>query len=118
MSIQAINRDMADAFVDEYEDAFQMTRNGTLKCDKASLIRMATFCNNPTKRFLCELVVAVPLDVVIFEDPGYQGDIGTTNRNKALALKLYGVWSVFYQRLCQTANRQMSADLLPPLLLA
>ena len=78
-------------FVDEYEDAFQMTRNGTLKCDKASLIRMATFCNNPTKRFLCELVVAVPLDVVIFEDPGYQGDIGTTNRNKALVAVSVGL---------------------------
>ena len=109
-----MDHQLAHELADEFEMAFQMTRNGTLRCDKASINRIQTFCNNPGKRFLCELSTGVHMDIVQFEDPGRWGDIGTTNRNKALLLHLYGVWYVFYTRLCTTANRQMAAGLLPP----
>ena len=112
--IYQVNHQLADQFADEFEVTFQTTKNGTLKCDKGSIIRIQTFCNDPAKRFLCELTTGVQVGMVQFEDPGHWGDIGTTNRNKTLLLHLYGVWYVFYTRLCATANRQLAAGLLPP----
>jgi len=108
-----VNHQLLANMSSRLERAFRHTANGTLKSDKETRDLIEAFCNDPTNRIVCELVTGVPMNIVKFEDP-YMGDIATTNRNKILAQRLYGVWFVFYARLCATIHRQMAANLLPP----
>ena len=101
-------------FADDFEDAFVFGKSGQLKVDQEHMDKMEAFVNNPAYRFFVTFGTHVVLPPLKFESQSFRGPLVVVMRNKMLATKYYGVCFTAYKSFCESVDRNMAADLLPP----
>jgi len=91
----------------EFEQLFEMTKNGSMKADWDRLQKIQNFIGRST--LLIQFQTGFSFNCFQFERP-YRRDVGTTNENKVKLLQVYAVCFCCYSKACQALQVQPAAS--------
>jgi hypothetical protein len=94
-----------------FEGAFEITSNGTLRCNSHARERAAAWFN--FNKILIMTVTGVDVYDMEFVAPAGRGDIGTANENKRIMLQYYALGFAAYMKYSQTLAREVSRRFCP-----
>lgn len=91
-------------FVDGFEHVWQVTKVGSLRCDRETRPRVASWFN--TYRMMISVITGVDMGELKFDES--QSELASV-QNRVKMLEYYSVAYVAYLKYCQTMKREADA---------
>lgn len=98
-------KDSYNNFLNEFETTWNVTKVGSLQCNKESRVRVCKWFNE--YRLMIVLITGVDLDELTFEDP--TGNEEAAQRNRLKILHYYAFSFTAYTKYCQFMKREQAS---------